>query len=174
MKRFTIGMLAGLITGLILATTTLTFAAPGAIKLIVNGQEIHTDVPPQLINGRVMVPARFVAEPLGAKVEWDGAGNAVVIISNNIQKSMAPQLDEWISLRQLSEQSVQVTMGGPDNTLSLRNNDSVISLSVPDIKEGNSLTIMASGTYTGLVTIMSYQNQTFIKLKQARLLGLVR
>ncbi|MHB8308452.1 MAG: stalk domain-containing protein, partial [Candidatus Desulforudaceae bacterium] len=53
MKKF----LAGLIVGLILAATTLAYAAPATIKLIVNGQEIQPDVPPQMINGRVMVPA---------------------------------------------------------------------------------------------------------------------
>ena len=37
--------------------------------------------PPQIINGRVMVPARFVAEPLGAKVEWDERSRTVIILS---------------------------------------------------------------------------------------------
>jgi len=51
------------------------------IKLIINGQEIQCDVPPQNINGRVLVPAMFVAESLGASVAWDAANNAVVITS---------------------------------------------------------------------------------------------
>jgi len=49
------------------------------IKLIVNGKEIQCDVPPQNINGRVLVPARYVAEALGATVEWDTANNSVII-----------------------------------------------------------------------------------------------
>lgn len=83
MKRFSIGILIGLLAGLILATTTFAIAAPGTIKLIVNEKEIQCDVPPRLINGRVMVPARFVAEPLGAKVGWDDAKNAVIITGNS-------------------------------------------------------------------------------------------
>lgn len=78
MKRFSAGLLIGLLISLILATTSLALAGQ-SIKLIVNGKEIQCDVPPQMINGRVMVPARFVAEPLGAKVEWDNEKNAVVI-----------------------------------------------------------------------------------------------
>ena len=30
-----------------------------------------------------MVPARFVAEPLGAKVEWDERSRTVIILSPN-------------------------------------------------------------------------------------------
>lgn len=73
-------LLIGLVTGLIVATATFALAA-NPIKLIVNGQEIQCDVPPQNINGRVLVPARFIAESLGASVTWDSAENAVVITS---------------------------------------------------------------------------------------------
>lgn len=83
MKRFYAGLLIGLLVGLILVTTTFALAAPDTIKLIINGQEIKCDVPPRMIDGRVMVPARYVAEPLGAKVSWDGNKNAVIITSNN-------------------------------------------------------------------------------------------
>ncbi|NPV92511.1 MAG: copper amine oxidase N-terminal domain-containing protein [Firmicutes bacterium] len=49
------------------------------IRLIVNGVEIQSDVPPQVINGRTMIPARALAEALGAKVEWDAAQRAVIV-----------------------------------------------------------------------------------------------
>ncbi len=73
-------LLIGLVVGLILATATFAMAA-NPIKLIINGQEIQCDVAPQNINGRVLVPARFVAESLGASVTWDSTNNAVVITS---------------------------------------------------------------------------------------------
>jgi len=57
---------------------TVAFA-DNPIKLIVNGQEIKPDVPPQIINGRVMVPVRWVAEALGANVWWDEQNMAVVV-----------------------------------------------------------------------------------------------
>lgn len=40
---------------------------------------------PQNINGRVMVPARFIAEPLGASVSWDSVNRRVIINSRNIE-----------------------------------------------------------------------------------------
>jgi len=68
------------IGAVILATAITTVAfAPSPIKLVVNGQEIKPDVPPHLINGRTMVPIRWVAEALGADVQWDERSNAVVI-----------------------------------------------------------------------------------------------
>jgi len=60
------------------------------IKLIVNGKEIQCDVPPQNIDGRVIVPARYVAEPLGAIVKWDAANNAVVVTSEG-RKAVAQE-----------------------------------------------------------------------------------
>lgn len=58
------------------ATATL---AGNPLKLMVNGQEIKTDVPPQIIDGRTMVPIRWVAEALGTEVGWDEHNNIVSI-----------------------------------------------------------------------------------------------
>jgi len=52
--------------------------ASNAITLIVDGTRL-TDVPPQLIQGRTMVPLRAAAEALGAKVDWDAKEKAVTI-----------------------------------------------------------------------------------------------
>ena len=82
MRKFSIGLITGLLVGLMLASATLAFVA-SPIKLIINGQEITCDTPPQNINGRVLVPARYVAEALGATVTWDSGKNAVVITSKS-------------------------------------------------------------------------------------------
>jgi hypothetical protein len=58
---------------------SVAFADSSPIKLIVNGQEIKPDVAPQIINGRTMIPIRWVAEALGADVQWDEHANAVRI-----------------------------------------------------------------------------------------------
>lgn len=45
----------------------------------VNGEPRTLDVPAQLINGRTMVPARFISEAMGCDVTWDGnTGTAAV------------------------------------------------------------------------------------------------
>jgi len=47
----------------------------------VNGQAVKLDVPPQLIEDRTMVPLRFVAEALGAKLDWDGTAKRITFTS---------------------------------------------------------------------------------------------
>lgn len=65
----------------------LVFCIAGAvvasqpIKIIVNGTVIETDVQPQIILGRTMVPLRAVADALGATVKWDAVNRTVVIKS---------------------------------------------------------------------------------------------
>lgn len=47
----------------------------------VNGAETRTDAAPSLINGRTMLPLRFISESLGSQVKWDGNTSRVTIIS---------------------------------------------------------------------------------------------
>lgn len=51
----------------------------GSNVALVNGQEISLDVPASIIQGRTLVPARFLANALGAKVDWVPIGQIVVI-----------------------------------------------------------------------------------------------
>ncbi len=64
---------------LLLCSVTFTAYASSAIKIFVNDKEIQSDVLPQIINDRVMVPIRFIAEELGADVQWDEHTNSVYI-----------------------------------------------------------------------------------------------
>ena len=47
----------------------------------VNGEEKYLDVPPQIINGRTLVPARAVAESFNCSVDWMEQMNTVIINS---------------------------------------------------------------------------------------------
>jgi hypothetical protein len=49
------------------------------IKLVINGQQVNTDVPPQIVNGTTLVPIRVISESLGAKVNWDGDTQTVTV-----------------------------------------------------------------------------------------------
>lgn len=53
----------------------------GAPTATVNGQPVTLAVPAQIIGGRTMVPLRFVAEALGAGVEWEGETRTARITS---------------------------------------------------------------------------------------------
>lgn len=52
----------------------------GNNKAYQNEKEITLDVAPVILNGRTLVPVRFVAESLNAKVDWDETNNSVVIV----------------------------------------------------------------------------------------------
>lgn len=54
------------------------------IKINVNGKEIRSDVLPQIVNDRVMVPIRVVAEALNCEVTWDQSNSTVNISNNNV------------------------------------------------------------------------------------------
>jgi hypothetical protein len=45
----------------------------------VNGKEVPIDAPPINVKGRVMVPLRFIAEPFGAKVDWNAETKVITI-----------------------------------------------------------------------------------------------
>jgi hypothetical protein len=48
-----------------------------------NGAEIMMEVKPQVIAGTTMVPLRFIAEALGAKVEFDKANNQILVTTEH-------------------------------------------------------------------------------------------
>lgn len=49
------------------------------IKLLLDGKEIKTDVPPVIVDNRTLVPARKIFETMGAKVDWIAKERRVVI-----------------------------------------------------------------------------------------------
>ncbi|MGB9866499.1 MAG: sigma factor regulator N-terminal domain-containing protein [Bacillota bacterium] len=95
----------------------VVFAGAGAmaeesIRLVVDGREILPDVAPRLIDGRVMVPLRWVAEALGARVEWDETTRTVTIASQQswsavvdaaerraamLERCLRPESPAWVA-----------------------------------------------------------------------------
>ena len=49
----------------------------------VNGQPVTLDVPPEMINNRIVVPVRFIAEAFNQKVEWDESSGSVIVEDNS-------------------------------------------------------------------------------------------
>lgn len=46
---------------------------------MVDGKEVVLDVPPEISNGRTLVPIRFVAENIGAKVTWHAKEKKIIV-----------------------------------------------------------------------------------------------
>lgn len=49
----------------------------GSTTLLVNGASITMDVAPEIVNGRTMLPIRFLGQALGASFTWDEAAQTV-------------------------------------------------------------------------------------------------
>lgn len=52
-------------------------SADGALRLVVDGEELQTDAPPVMQNDRVLVPMRSLFEAVGLTVGWDGETGTV-------------------------------------------------------------------------------------------------
>lgn len=52
----------------------------------VNGAKKEAPIPPKLINGKTMIPARFVAEALGFSVDFDSKTDTILIKTGKVQK----------------------------------------------------------------------------------------
>lgn len=50
-------------------------------KIIVNDNEFKMDVKPEIVNNRMMVPVRYIAENLNCTVEWDADNRKAIIQS---------------------------------------------------------------------------------------------
>lgn len=72
-------LLTLLVLILMLSACAFGAYASNPIRIFVNGNEVASDVAPQIIDGRTMVPIRFVGEALGADVNWDSQNNSVLI-----------------------------------------------------------------------------------------------
>jgi hypothetical protein len=86
-----------------------------------DGFTVQLDVKPQLINGRTMIPIRFVSEALGAAVRWHPESNTVAIYTNvNSQSASSQNANGQISGTQLLtyQQALDMAM---KNSISLKN-----------------------------------------------------
>lgn len=74
-------ILIGVMLGMLLAFAGMVFAGESPIKIMLDGREIYSDTPPQIINDRTFVPIRVISETLGVHVEWDQDARTVVLTS---------------------------------------------------------------------------------------------
>ena len=80
-----------------LSVNVCAFAAP-ALSVEINDKALGFDVPPQIINGRTMVPMRKIFEELGASVVWNAADRTVDAEKNgkNIHMKIdSPNMQIW-------------------------------------------------------------------------------
>ena len=106
-------MIFGLFTTMPLSATsadgiTMVFTIDGNVYTI-NGVATLMDVSPVVVEDRTMLPVRFVAEPLGAAVDWDGNTEKVTV------RLMDTKLELWIGQSNALVNGVTTPID-PDNT----------------------------------------------------------
>ncbi|ABO49158.1 cell wall hydrolase/autolysin [Desulforamulus reducens MI-1] len=74
---------------------TVTPALAKTPELIINNQPVKSDVSPQIIDGRVLVPLRVISESLGALVDWEKDSQTVKIQDQH--KTLRLQLQNKIT-----------------------------------------------------------------------------
>src|SRR5581483_4065550 len=62
----------------------------GSTQATVNGQSVFMDVAPFLVGARTLVPLRFVAQALGANVNWNQGNNTVYIQGSGSASTYVP------------------------------------------------------------------------------------
>ena len=77
---------------LVLVLFTSLFVSPvfayKEISVYVNGKRLELDVPPQIIDGRTMVPMRAIFEELGASVYWNAEKKSIYAIKMDTEVFM--------------------------------------------------------------------------------------
>ncbi|MFE3576185.1 stalk domain-containing protein [Lysinibacillus sp. NPDC059133] len=69
----------------------------------INGERVTLDVPAQIINGRTMVPVRFVSEALGQDVDWNSY-NQIVSINSDTPSNISISPATYVSVRDIGNQ----------------------------------------------------------------------
>ena len=79
-------------------------AAPAAnpITILFDGKPLHTDVPPQIMNGSTMVPIRAVTEAFGCEVKWEPTHQTIEIVYGVVRNGDWVKIDMTIGSRDVS------------------------------------------------------------------------
>jgi peptidylprolyl isomerase len=67
------------VVGILLFSSSSSAFADSQVSLVVNGQTIQCSQPPQIINGRTLVPLRDLDDALGAQTTWDANTQQVTV-----------------------------------------------------------------------------------------------
>lgn len=76
----------------IIGLSSIGHAGEKPIELYLNGYQLKVDVPPRIINDRVMVPVRCISENIGAIVEWETEAQKIMLYRG--KSIIEPQIAE--------------------------------------------------------------------------------
>lgn len=105
----------------------------------VNGKKITLDVPAKAINGRTLVPARFIAESLGAQVNWNGTNRTVEITKFFVDYDDIPGIANVLSP---SDPGVKIMKTNVDKEIVYGNYDLYMKIPANTLNGASTLTIV--------------------------------
>jgi hypothetical protein len=82
---------------LVLAQETVIQLTIGKNIAMIDGIPVPLDVPPIILNGRTMVPIRFISEAFGAEVQWDAETRTVRIYFEKTFTRVTLQINNTIA-----------------------------------------------------------------------------
>jgi|GEM_PF-5225197 len=72
----------------------------GSKKALVNGRSVTIDVPANTINGRTLVPLRFISEAMDCVVDWDASNHRVIITDPTINSRSNPaSMNQYVHIK---------------------------------------------------------------------------
>lgn len=103
-------------------------------KLYINGEVKTLDVPPMIVDGRTLVPARFVAESFGANVDWNGATQTVVIMTKWSEGQPIPYYSKFSSIPDFG-----LITGVPGTEVNSDNKGAMYEYDIVDVNTNNGM-----------------------------------
>ncbi|MNB86907.1 hypothetical protein D3C75_338680 [compost metagenome] len=91
-------------TTVIKGNTTLSLQIDSQLMQVSGGAPVQLDVPPQIYNGRTLLPIRAVVENLGYEVTWNAAKQILsieqegAIIVDDLENTQAYGVDNWAQI----------------------------------------------------------------------------
>jgi competence protein ComEC len=114
----------------------------GNTRATVNGNAMILDVPATIINGRTLVPARFIAESIGCSVDWNSNTRTAIINTSNQTSNNNTAIDKQKPIGNLKIHFIDVGQG-----------DSIL------IQQGDRFMLIDAGDNQYEQTVVNYLKQ---------------
>ncbi len=124
--------------------------AVGDRNALVNRRTIYLDVPPMMLQGRVMVPLRFIAESLGSEVKWLSSTQTVEISDSQAGNSTTIGTNQQVQITEFTHNATKPLSIGETLIFYLKGTSGgVAQVTVPGISRTINLPEISPGVYSG-------------------------
>lgn len=165
-----IGMLIGSAATAFAANSEAVQAVFAKFNLQINNQKA-VEIEPLVFDGTTYLPVRTLGEILGFEVDYDDKTRTIIYKGDESTMDNVVLTDDWISLRQLAEKGIEVTIS-PGNILTIKNNENEIRLSTSDIVTDQTVEANLYDS-SGTIFVKSQNDQTYLRVDQLQMNGIL-